>query len=114
MALTEYEERVIAELDAQLPPDDTLWFGHLQPSPAPSLRDHGNLARFAPALACLLGGVALLLAVRHSALLVRISNVSGVPSSSITRALSLVGCMMMLGAALMVRQRVRDRRGHPR
>lgn len=109
MALTEYEERVIAELEAQLRPDDAVWF---KARAAQARR--GNISRLAPSLTCFLGGVAFLVAVRHTWFLVGTSNISGFSSSSITRALGVVGCVMVLGSAVMLRRLVRDLRRHPR
>jgi hypothetical protein len=112
MALTEYEERVIAELEAQLRPDDTVWFERFDANSAPG--PGGKTGRIASPLACLLGGVALLLAVRHSWFLVKLSNISGFPSSSITRGLGVIGCVMVLGSALMLWRLVRDLPRHTR
>ena len=111
MALTEYEERVIAELEAQLRPHDAAWCERFEALAAQVPRR--NTGRLAP-LACFLGGVALLVAVRHAWLLVEMSNVSGLSSSSITRGLVVIGCVMVLGSALMLGRVVRDLPRHPR
>ena len=94
MALTEYEERVIAELEAQLRPDDaaaddSVWFAHFDASGSRlPRRSRGRLALL---VACFLGGIALLVAVRHAWFAVEMSNVSGLSTASITRALSALG-----------------------
>jgi hypothetical protein len=111
MALTEYEERVIAELEAQLRPDDEAWCARFEALAGQvPRRNNGPLAP----LACFLSGVALLVAVHHAWFLVRMSNVSGLSSSSITRGLGVIGCMMVLGSALMLGRVVRDLPRYPR
>jgi hypothetical protein len=137
MALTEYEERVIAELETQLRPDDSrprdllpgdsvlgdsvfddarlddsVWLRRFEALAVDGPRS--IVSRLAPLLACLLGGAALLVAARHTWFLVGTSNVSGFSSSSITRALGVVGCAMVVGSALMLRRMVGDLRHHPR
>jgi hypothetical protein len=126
MALTEYEERVIAELEAQLRADDavlddarldnslsdSMWLAHFE-----ARRVHGPpsvASRLAPLVACFLGGIALLVAARHTWFLVGTSNVSGLSSASITRALGVAGWVMVLGSAIMLRRLFRDLRRHPR
>ena len=105
MALTEYEERVIAELEAQLRPDDEAWCARFEALAGQvPRRNNGPLAP----LACFLSGVALLVAVHHAWFLVRMSNVSGFSSSSITRALVVVGCVMVVGSAFLLGRLVRD------
>ena len=115
MALTEYEERVIAELEAQLPPDDTTcfnaaWFARFETHPPMPRPNRGQLASL---FACLLGGVALLVASGHASFAVHVSNASGFSSSSIVRALSVLGCALVLGSALMLWRLVRVPH-HPR
>ena len=131
MALTEYEERVIAELEAQLRADDALlsdavlddarldnslsdsmWLAHFG---ARAVQGPPSVAsRLAPLVACFLGGIALLVAARHTWFLVGTSNISGLSSTSITRALGLAGWVMVLGSAIMLRRLFRDLRRHPR
>jgi Protein of unknown function (DUF3040) len=112
MALTEYEERVIAELEAQLQPDDAVWFERFERLAAHAPRR--NIGRFAPAFACFLGGVALLVAIRNTWLVVEMANLSGIASGPITRGLGVTGCGLVLASALVLRCVVRDRRHHPR
>ena len=116
MALTEYEERVIAELEAQLRSDDvgaddSMWFAHFNASGSRFPRQtRGQLALL---LACFLGGVALWVSGGHAWFAVEMSNVSGLSSSSITRALGIVGCATALWSALMLWRLVRVPH-HPR
>jgi len=116
LALTEYEERVIAELEAQLRPDDaaaddSVWFAHFDASGSRlPRRSRGRLALL---VACFLGGIALLVAVRHAWFAVEMSNVSGLSTASITSALGVVGCATALASALMLWQLVRVPH-HPR
>ena len=115
MALTEYEERVISELEEQLRQDDSVRYERLESLAARVPRPRGRgIGRFAPPLACVVAGVALLVAIRHAWFLVWMSNASGLPSSSITRALGVIGCVMVLGSAVMLRRRARDLRPDPR
>jgi DUF3040 family protein len=116
MALTEYEERVIAELEAQLRLDDTvardpMWFTRFDASA--SRVPHRSRGRLALLLACFLGGIALWVAGGHAWFAVEMSNVSGLSSSSITRALGVVGCATALWSALMLWRLVRVPH-HPR
>jgi hypothetical protein len=126
MALTEYEERVIAELEAQLRSDDavlddarrdnslsdSMWLAHFE---ARAVHGPPSVAsRLAPLVACFLGGIALLVAARHTWFLVGTSNVSGLSSASITRALGVAGWVMVVGSAIMLRRLFRDLRRHPR
>jgi hypothetical protein len=115
MALTEYEERVIAELETQLPADDTTsfnaaWFERFETPPRMPRPNRGQLA---PLFACLLGGVALLVASSHASFAVHVSDASGFSSSSIARTLGVIGCAMVLGSALMLWRLVRVPH-HPR
>lgn len=132
MALTEYEERVIAELEAHLRLDDSVrrdsllddallsdsrlsdsvWLEHFE---ARAVHGHHSIvSRLAALVACFLGGMALLVEARHTWLLVGTSNVSGFSSSSITRALGVAGCVMVLGSALLLRRTAADLRQHSR
>jgi hypothetical protein len=120
MALTEYEERVIAELEMQLRAgdsvlddsllSDSVWLKHFE---ARAMQGSRSVAsRLVPLVACLLGGMALLVEARHTWLLVGMSNVSGLSSTSITRALGVAGWVMVLGSAIMLRRLFRDARRH--
>jgi hypothetical protein len=136
MALTEYEERVIAELEAQLRADDaklgdavlddawldnslldkslsdSMWLAHFE---ARAVQGPPSLAsRLAPLVACFFGGIAFLVAVRHDWFLVGTSNVSGLSSTAITRAFGVAGWVMVLGSAIMLRRLFRDLRRPPR
>ena len=108
MALTEYEEHVIEALEAQFQTDDAARFERFAARPAQAPRR--DIPRLAPALACFLGGVALLVAVRHAGFLVKMSNVSGLPSSSITRAVGVIGCVMLFASAVMLQRHFRSSR----
>jgi hypothetical protein len=99
MALTEYEERVIAELEAQLRPDDGGWCDRYEPRARPVARR--SAGRLAPALSALFAGAALLVAVRQEWFLVRVSNLSGLSSASASRAVDVIGCALVLGSALL-------------
>lgn len=137
MALTEYEERVIAELEEQLRADDavlddaglddavlddallddsllsdSMWLEHFE---ARAMQGPPSVAgRLAPLVACFLGGTALLVAARHTWFLVGTSNVSGLSSTSITRALGLAGWVMVLGSAIILSRAFRGLRRHRR
>ncbi|HEY3240502.1 MAG TPA: hypothetical protein VGL92_13105 [Acidimicrobiia bacterium] len=88
MALSEYEEFVVAELEAQFQADAP---------PAPR-RDLGRLAL--PVI-CLLGGVALLVAAHQVGLVIRISDFWGFSTSSVTSSLALTGYGLLLGSAFL-------------
>jgi len=104
MALTEYEERVIAELEAQLRSDDGV---RERCDTIPTRMPRRRIGRRAPVLVSFLAGVALLVPVRHAWFLVRVSNVSGFSSASITGAAGVVGCLLVLGSAVMLWRVVR-------
>jgi hypothetical protein len=89
MALSKYEEQVVAELEAQFQADDA------PPSPP---RDHGRLAM---TLICLLGGVALLVAARDVGLVIKISDLWGFATSSVSSGLSFAGHAVLLGSAFL-------------
>ena len=115
MALTEYEERVIAELEAQLRSDDvaddSMGLAHFNASGSRLLREsRGQLALL---VASFLGGVALWVAGGHAWFAVEMSNASGLSSSSITRSFGVVGCAIALWSALMLWRLVRVPH-HPR
>ena len=120
MALTEYEERVIAELERQLraddsvlgdsPLSDSVWLERFEARAMQGPRSFAS--RLAPLVACLLGGMALIVEARHTWFLVGTSNVSGLSSASITRALGVAGWVMVLGSAIMLRRLFRDSRRH--
>jgi hypothetical protein len=99
MTLSEYEEMVVAELEAQ-------FSGR---TPGPGL----NWGRLAAPAACLLGGVALLVAAHHGALLIRLSDLLGFPTAGITTALSLAGFSVLLGCAFLLGHTVRGVRPVP-
>jgi hypothetical protein len=87
MTLSEYDEMVVADLEAQFAGehDAGLTWGRLS---APS--------------ACLLTGVALLVAAHHGALLIWLSDLLGFSTGAITSALSLAGYSMLLGCAFLL------------
>jgi hypothetical protein len=89
MALSEYEEQVMAELEAQFQAD-------AQPVPR---RDFSPLAL---PVVCFLGGVALLVAAHHVGLVIRISDFWGFSTSSVTSSFALTGYVMLLGSAFLL------------
>jgi hypothetical protein len=93
MALSEYEEMVVAELEAQ--------FARQR---GPAL----NWARLAAPSACLLAGVALLVAAHHGALLISLSDLLGIATGAITSAGSLAGYGVLLAGAFLLGHAVRD------
>jgi hypothetical protein len=58
--------------------------------------------------------VALLVAIRHTWLLVEMANLSGIATGSITRGLGVTGCGLVLASALALRRVARDLRRNPR
>jgi hypothetical protein len=90
MALSDYEERVLAELETQFHAGDA------PETPGP------NPARLALAAACFLGGVALLVAAQHVGLVISISDFWGFATSSVTSTLGLAGYTMLLGSAFFL------------
>jgi hypothetical protein len=101
MALTAYEERVIAELEVQLGATTGV------DAEARSQERRSHLRRLPPSLACLLGGLALLLVARQPSLVGRISLASGFSAASIALTFVVIGCVMALASAPVVRRVVR-------
>jgi hypothetical protein len=94
MTLSEYEARVIAELEVQLQAD----------APAPR-RDYGRLAL---PLLCFLGGAVLLAAVRSVELVHGTSDLFGFATASVRSGLSLAGHVMLLGSAFLLGRALYD------
>jgi hypothetical protein len=94
MTLSEYEARVIEELEVQFRAD----------TPAPR-RDHGRLAL---PLVCFLGGAALLVAVRSVGLVHGISDLFGFATASVRSGLSLAGHVVLLGSAFLLGRALYD------
>ncbi|MDQ3945519.1 MAG: hypothetical protein M3357_10295 [Actinomycetota bacterium] len=88
MALSEYEEMVVADLEAQFQAD----------APTSPNRDFGRLAL---PLICLLCGVMLLVAARNVGLVIRISDLWGFTTASVTSGLALAGHGVLLGSAFL-------------
>ena len=95
MALSEYEEFVMAELEAQFEAD----------APPPPRRDRGRLALSA---VCFLGGVALLAAARDAGLVIRISDLWGFTTATVASGLSLAGHVVLLGSAFLLGRALYD------
>ena len=95
MTMSEYEEMVVADLEAQF----------TDPPP--------NWGRLSAPAACLLAGVALLVAAHHGALLIRLSDLLGFSTGAITTAFSLTGYTVLLGCAFLLGHTVRDVRPAP-
>jgi hypothetical protein len=102
--LSKEEERVIAALEEQFPPDgpcsDAL--DALSRRARPAEEKGSALGRLAPAMTCLAVGVALLVSARQTWSLVRMSNFSGLASASITQAFSVIGLSMVLGCVVLL------------
>ncbi len=90
MALSPHEEDVLADLETQFDADGR--WGDIPPG-----------ARLAPAVACVLAGIALLVGGRQGWFTDRISFVSGFSATSIALACTVIGCMLVLGAPLVLR-----------
>ena len=101
MTLSDYEHRVIADLEAQFQVD--------APAPGPD-RDHG---RFALPLICLLGGVALLAAARTVGLVQEISDLFGFTTASLRSGFSLAGYFGLLGSAFLFGRALHASSGEP-
>jgi hypothetical protein len=86
MTLSEYDEMVVADLEAQFAGE----------------HDAANWGRLAAPSSCLLGGVALLVAAHHGALLIWLSDLLGFSTGAITSTLSLAGFSMLLGCAFLL------------
>jgi hypothetical protein len=97
MALSEYEEQVVAELEAQFRTD-------AQPAPR---RDFGRLAL--PVVVGL-GGVALLAVARDAGLVIRMSDLWGFATASVRAGLSLAGHLVLLGSAFLLGRAWRELR----
>lgn len=94
MALSQYEERVVAELEQQF---------HHHGAPArrfPRL----SLSRLVIPLTCLLAGAGLLVAAHQPGLAIRISDFWGFSTSSIASTLGFAGHAMLLIAAFLLGQ----------
>jgi hypothetical protein len=101
MALSQYEEQVVAELEAQLSDEDLSW--ETDPDgPAPR-RTRSGVGLLAPPIACILGGMTLLAAARQGWFTDRISWLSGFSAPSIALAFAALGCVMVVGAPLLLR-----------
>jgi hypothetical protein len=96
MALSEYEEMVVADLEAQ-------FSGRTR---GPGL----NWRRLRAPSASLLGGVALLVAAHHGALLISLSDLLGISTGAITTAFSLAGYAVLLGCAFLLGHAAHDLR----
>ncbi len=90
MALSQYEELVMAELERQF---------HQHDAPRiPRLSFH----RLAGPLACLLTGAGLLVAAHQPGLAIRISDFWGFSTSSIASTLGFAGHAMLLAGAFLL------------
>lgn len=98
MALSEYEERVVAELEAQFRADDA--------TQTPG-RSWGRLAL---PVVCLLSGVAFLVGAHDVGLVIWISDFWGFSTSSVTSTFALTGHVMLLGSAFLLGHVLHDLR----
>ncbi|MGH8974554.1 MAG: hypothetical protein ACRD0C_15300 [Acidimicrobiia bacterium] len=98
MALSEYEEMVVAELEAQ-------FTGERRPGL--------NWRRLMAPSACLLAGAVLLVAAHHGALLIRLSDLLGFSTGAITMTLGLAGYFALLGCAFLLGHAVHGMRPSP-
>jgi hypothetical protein len=89
MALSEYEEQVVAELEAQFQTDT-------QPAP------RRDFSRLALPLIVGLGGVAILAVARDAGLVIRMSDLWGFATASVKAGLSLAGHVVLLGSAFLL------------
>jgi hypothetical protein len=87
MTLSEYEEMVVAELETQF-----------SGRGGPAL----SWARLTAPSACLVAGVALLVAAHHGALLIRLSDLLGIATAAITSTLALAGYAVLLVGAFLL------------
>ncbi len=90
MALSKYEEQVVADFEAQFRAEET--------PPAPP-RKFGKLAL---PLVCLVLGLAFLAAARHAGLHIRISDLWGFATGSVASGLSIAGHLVLLGSAFLL------------
>ena len=108
MIRSAYEERVAAEIEAELRAHDTSW----------SRRVDGLVAeldgrrRVHPVLlvACLVGGIAFLLAGRLGWMSLHLALVSGVSISSIRLAFTIALCTVALASVVLLGRAAWDRR----
>lgn len=89
MALSEYEELVVAELETQFPTDDI-----------PRVLS-GRWDRLALPAVCLLGAVGLLVAAHHTGLVIWMSDLWGFPTTSVKTTLAWTGHGLLLGSAFL-------------
>ncbi len=87
MALSAYEEMVVAELETQ-------FSGRGGPAV--------SWTRLTASSACLAVGVALLVAAHHGALLIRLSDLLGIPTGAITSTIALAGYSVLLVGAFLL------------
>lgn len=114
MVLSAYERRVAAEIEAELRMRDASWSRRVDALVA-ELAGRGLVRRMLP-IACLLGGVALLLAGRQVWLSLELAIVSGVSASSIRFAFAVAAYAATLTALVLFGRAAYDRhrRRYPR
>ena len=108
MIRSAYEERVAAEIEAELRAADTSWSRRVDALVA----ELGGHRRVHPALPiiCLLGGIAVLLAGRLGWVSLQLALLSGVSISSIRLTLTVALCAVTLATVVWLGRFAHDRR----